>query len=46
MQRAVGELARVLGTAELVARIGTEQELLAERGAPGHGDSHAPGGKA
>jgi len=46
MQRAVGELARVLGTAELVARIGTEEDLLAERGAPGHGDSHTPGGNA
>ena len=46
MQRAVGELARALGATEMVARIGTEQDLLAERGAPGHGDSHAPGGKA
>jgi GAF domain-containing protein len=46
MQRAVGELARALGTDELVTRIGTEQELLAGRGAPAQGDSHVPGGKA
>jgi GAF domain-containing protein len=46
MQRAVGELARALGATEIVGRIGTEQDLLAERGVSGHGDSHAPGGKA
>jgi nitrate/nitrite-specific signal transduction histidine kinase len=46
MQRAVGELARVLDTAELVARIGTEQDLLAERSTSGNGGSDAPGGKA
>jgi GAF domain-containing protein len=43
VQRAVQEMSRALG-AEMVARIGTEQELLAS--VPGNGDSSAPGGKA
>jgi GAF domain-containing protein len=46
MQRAVQELGRALGAAEMVARIGTERESLAERGASGNDDSAAPGGKA
>jgi GAF domain-containing protein/HAMP domain-containing protein len=46
MQRAVEELARALDTDEMVARIGTEQDLLAERSASGNGGSVAPGGKA
>jgi hypothetical protein len=35
MQRAVQEISRVLG-AEMVARIGTEQELLATERGDGH----------
>jgi len=45
IQRAIQEMSRALG-AEIVARIGTEQDLLAERSASGNGDSDAPGGKA
>jgi PAS domain S-box-containing protein len=46
MQRAAGQLARALGAAEVVTRIGTEGELLAERGGLGNGDSNTPGGQA
>jgi GAF domain-containing protein len=44
MQRAVQELGRVLGVTEMVARIGTERDLLSS--VSGNGDSDTPGGKA
>jgi GAF domain-containing protein len=36
IQRAVNEIGRVLGVSEMVARLGTEQDLLAGQGGNGH----------